>query len=197
MPSRPTILFVPGLRDHVTDHWQTLLRERIPHSRCVPRRKGDKLSCAGWVADLDQALSHMAGPVVLCAHSAGVAMVVHWARKHSRPIHGALLVTPPDFDTPLPDGYPTRETLQDNGWLPMPLEPLPFPTVVAASVNDPLARFERVQAMAWAWGACRLVNIGAVGHLNPASGYGDWPQGMTLLEELLRNGPRPGEGRLG
>jgi predicted alpha/beta hydrolase family esterase len=182
----PTVLFVPGLRGHVPGHWQTLLQEEIPGSRCVPRRSDDKLSCAAWISDLDQAIAQIEGPVVLCAHSGGVAMVVHWARKHSRPIHGALLVTPPDFETPLPEGYPTRETLRDNGWLPMPLDPLPFPTIVAASVNDPLARFERVQAMAWAWGAQRLVNIGPAGHLNPASGYGVWPQGMALLDELMK-----------
>jgi len=180
----PTVLFVPGLRDHVPEHWQTLLQEQIPGSRCVPRRTEEKLSCASWVRDLDHAIAAIAGPVVLCAHSGGVAMVVHWARQHSRPIHGALLATPPDFETPLPEGYPTRETLQANGWLPMPLAKLPFPTIVAASDNDPLARFDRVQAMAWAWGARRLVNIGPVGHLNPASGYGVWPQGMALLDEL-------------
>ncbi|MFF4684996.1 alpha/beta hydrolase [Streptomyces sp. NPDC001307] len=31
------------------------------------------------------------------------------------------------------------------------------------------------------WGS-RLVELGAVGHLNPASGYGEWP----LAEELIR-----------
>ena len=33
----PTILIVPGLRDHVPEHWQTLLEQRLPNARSVPR----------------------------------------------------------------------------------------------------------------------------------------------------------------
>ncbi len=180
---RPTVLFVPGLRDHVPDHWQTLLEARIPNAACVPRRATDKLSCTAWVEDLDRSIAAIPGPVVLCAHSGGVPIVVHWARGHRRPIHGALLATPPDFEEPLPAGYPTHEALRANGWMPVPREPLPFPSIVAASTNDPLARLARVEAMASAWGS-RLVNVGAVGHLNPASGHGEWPRGLALLGEL-------------
>ncbi len=180
----PTVLFVPGLRDHVANHWQTLLQARLPGSRCVPRRQEDKLSCAAWVEDLDRAVASIGGPVLIVAHSGGVMMVAHWARHHRRPVHGALLAAPPDFDSPLPAGYPTPETLRESGWMPTPLEPLPFPSIVAASTNDPLARLERVEAMAAAWGS-RLVNVGAVGHLNPASGYGEWPRAEALIRELL------------
>jgi predicted alpha/beta hydrolase family esterase len=38
--------------------------------------------------------------------------------------------------------------------------------------------------MAGDWGA-NLVELGAVGHLNPASGYGEWPRGETLIKRLL------------
>ena len=79
---------------------------------------------------------------MLVAHSAGVMIVVHWAQQHRRPIQGALLATPPDFESPLPAGYPTQETLRENGWLPTPRTRLPFPSIVAASTNDPLGRFD-------------------------------------------------------
>jgi uncharacterized protein len=29
------------------------------------------------------------------------------------------------------------------------------------------------------------VNVGAVGHLNPAAGFGEWPQAEALIRELL------------
>jgi uncharacterized protein len=183
IPASPTILFVPGLRDHVPEHWQTLLEARLPRAACVPRRQADKLSCAAWVEDLDRAIAAIAGPVVLVAHSGGVMMVAHWAGRHRRPIKGALLAVPPDFDSPLPAGYPSQEALRENGWLPTPIAPLPFPSIVAASTNDPLGRYERVEALAKAWGS-RLVNIGAVGHLNPASGYGEWARAEALVHEL-------------
>ena len=180
----PTVLIVPGLRDDVPEHWQTLLEAKLPKAACVPRMERDKLSCAAWVAELDRSLARIEGPVILVAHSGGVMMVVHWAQKHERPIHGALLAAPPDFETPLPEGYPTQEVLRQNGWLPTPRSPLPFPSIVAASTNDPLGRYDRVAELATAWGS-RIVNVGAVGHLNPASGFGEWPRAEALIRELL------------
>ena len=32
----PTVLVVPGLREHVAGHWQTLLALRLPRVRSVP-----------------------------------------------------------------------------------------------------------------------------------------------------------------
>ena len=84
----------------------------------------------------------------------------------------------------MPAGYPTRDVLEANGWLPSPRKPLPFPSILGASRNDPLAEFDRAAAMAADWGS-RLVDLGEVGHLNPAAGYGEWPQAETLIRELL------------
>ncbi len=183
-PSQPcTVLIVPGLRDHVPEHWQTLLEARLPNAVCVPRMKYDKLACGAWVAELDRALARIEGPLILVAHSAGVMITAHWARAHRRPIRGALLAAPPDFESPLPEGYPRMDVLQQNGWLPTPRDRLPFPSIVAASTNDPLGSFDRAAALAEAWGS-RLVNIGPVGHLNPASGFGEWPQAVSLIQDL-------------
>lgn len=180
----PTILIVPGLRDHVAGHWQTLLEQALPNAASVPPLEHDGLSCAARVAALDAALAKIDGPVILVAHSAGVMITVHWARQHDRSIRGALLATPADLETPLPAGYPTHDALAMNGWHPIPRERLPFPSIVAASRNDPLAQFERVEGMAHDWGS-RLVDLGEVGHLNPAAGFGEWPMATTLIRELL------------
>ena len=72
-------------------------------------------------------------------------------------------------------GLPDHRALRAGGWLPVPRERLPFPSIVAASRNDPLARFDRVAGLARDWGS-RLVDLGQVGHLNPASGFGEWPR---------------------
>ena len=188
----PTILIVPGLRDHVPAHWQTLLEQKLGNAKSVPRMEPsqDKLSCAGWVAELDKSLAAISGPVILVAHSAGVMIVVQWAQHHRRPIAGALLAAPPDFESPLPDGYPTQKVLRDSGWLPTPRTALPFPTIVAASTNDPRGRYERIEALAQAWGS-KVVNLGDVGHLNPASGYGEWPRAEEFIRELSRTSTSP------
>jgi predicted alpha/beta hydrolase family esterase len=41
----------------------------------------------------------------------------------------------------------------------------------------------RAQQFAAAWGS-RLVNIGNAGHINTASGFGDWPAGLELLHQF-------------
>jgi uncharacterized protein len=184
-PIAPTVVIVPGLRDHVESHWQTILASQLPRSVTVPRMEIDKLSCSAWVAMLERTLHAIDGPVVLVAHSGGVMIAVHWARQHRRSIKGALLAAPPDFDSPLPAGYPTMEVLQANGWLPTPRDRLPFPSIVAASTNDPLGHVKRVADLAAAWGS-RLVDVGAVGHLNPAAGYGEWPRAHEFIRELSR-----------
>jgi predicted alpha/beta hydrolase family esterase len=126
---------------------------------------------------------------VLVAHSAGCLMVAHWAQRHRRPIQGALLATPADIERPLPAGYPTPEELEAGGWLPLPRTPLPFPTLLAASANDPLAAFDRTAQLARDWGS-ELVPLGEVGHLNPASGFGPWRHARVLLGEIGAPPPR-------
>ena len=183
LQTKATVLIVPGLRDHVSDHWQTLLEARLAKVQTVPPLTEDKLNCQARVDAIQQALERIEGPVILVAHSAGVLMTVHWAASHRRPVKGALLVTPPDLDASWPAHYPSPQALSDGGWSPLPRTRLPFPSLVAMSRNDPLASPDAVRAMAIDWGS-ELIDIGEVGHLNPASGFGPWPQAEELLLRL-------------
>lgn len=183
-PDDVTFVLVPGLRDHVEEHWQTYLQKELPRAVTVPPLERDKLSRAARVNALVETLEGVQGDVVLVAHSAGSITTVHWAMQSTRPVRGALLATPSNLAEQLPQGYPSLEDLQANGWNPIPRSPLPFPTIVAASRNDPLARFEWAEKMAADWGA-RLADLGEVGHLNPASGFGRWSGVHALLQELV------------
>ena len=178
-----TVLFVPGLRDHVADHWQTLLAAEIPGSIIVEPLTEDRLSRDARVKALDAALNRINGDVVIAAHSAGALMVANWALAPTRRILGALLATPADVEKPLPAGYPAYDDLAANGWVPIPRKLLPFRAIVVASRNDPLGQFEKIAGLAKAWGA-ELHDAGDVGHLNPAAGYGRWDGALPLLERL-------------
>lgn len=177
-----TVLIVPGLRDHVAQHWQTLLAAEWPAAQTVPPMGRDDLDCARRVEAIELAVSAIQGRVILVAHSGGCVMVAHWAQStgHASRIQGALMATPPDFEMPMPEGYPTIEALRMGGWLPVPRRPLPFKSLVALSENDPLGDLNAVQKLAHDWQA-ETVNLGRVGHLNPASGFGPWPQAKDLL----------------
>ncbi|KQW38622.1 alpha/beta hydrolase [Rhizobacter sp. Root404] len=188
-----TVLIVPGLRDAVAQHWQTLLEAQLRAANrpvaAVPPLGREDLDCASRVAAIERSAQAIDGPIVIVAHSGGCVTVAHWAALTRRRVRAALLAVPPDFDRPLPDGYPTVEALRAGGWLPVPRAPLPFTSVVAASRNDPLADHSRVVALANDWGS-RVFDLGDVGHLNPASGFGEWPLAIPLIHELSRD-PAP------
>ncbi|WP_307821932.1 alpha/beta hydrolase [Streptomyces coffeae] len=83
--------------------------------------------------------------------------VVHWSpRRTSR--RRSRRAAPPR-------GYSAR-----TAGPPSPA-PLPFPSIVASSSNDPLGTVERVVELSRN-GCGRLVEPGPVGHLNPGSGHG-------------------------
>lgn len=180
---QPTVIIVPGLRGPVAEHWQTHLAATLPKVSVVPELGRDHFDLDERVAALDQAVTGAEGPVVIVAHSAGVITTVHWAARHRRPVQGALLATPPDLVSPLGAEYPTLGELESRGWLPIPLDPLPFPSTLAFSLDDALGEPGRVIDLALAWHS-DLHHLGAVGHLNPASGYGEWPEALTLLERF-------------
>lgn len=182
----PIPLIVPGLRDHAPQHWQTLLARTLPNARSLTPLGRDNLALAPRIAELEATIAGLSDPVLLVAHSGGCVLVAHWARQTAQAhrVAAALLATPPTFDRPLPPGYPRLEDLDAAGWLPVPRMRLPFPSLVAASRDDPLGEFDAVGGLAQAWGS-QIEDLGAVGHLNPASGFGPWPGAEALMKRLV------------
>ena len=94
-------------RDHMPEHWQTLLAEQLQAQgravQIVPQIDHDKALRSARVANLERVVSGIEGPVVLVAHSMGCCITVHWAQQTTREIQGALLAAPADLDTPLPE----------------------------------------------------------------------------------------------
>lgn len=169
-------LILPGLYDSGPEHWQSYWERSEASARRVRHRDWETPDRREWVATLDAAIAAVEGEVVLVAHSTACALVAFWAAEHRRPIRGALLVGPSDTEAP---SYPTGPT----GWQPMPLGRLPFPSIVVASSDDEYVSLDRAEQFARAWGS-RFVNAGALGHINSASGLGDWPVGRALLGSL-------------
>jgi predicted alpha/beta hydrolase family esterase len=91
-------------------------------------------------------------------------------------VAGALLVAVPDPHGP---AFPAAA----RGFAPLPELGLPFPSLIVASDDDPYACITHAERYAAAWGS-RLHRIGKRGHINAASGLGDWPAGWQLLESL-------------
>jgi predicted alpha/beta hydrolase family esterase len=174
------VLILPGLYDSGPDHWQSYWERSLPDVARVNQRDWDTPDREEWVATLESAVAAHGSDIVLVGHSTGCALIAFWAASTSRTVRGALIVGPSDTEAA---SYPKGPT----GWTPMPMARLPFPSIVVASTDDEYVTIERAQRFADAWGSA-LVNIGAAGHINSASGLGEWAVGRELLAVLV-DGP--------
>ncbi|MCX4745466.1 alpha/beta hydrolase [Kitasatospora sp. NBC_01287] len=187
----PTVLVLPGYQNSGPEHWQSHWERGDPRLVRVEQADWDRPLLTDWAAALDRAVREQSaersrehsrersGPVVLAAHSLGCVTVAHWAARAGAAaralVRGALLVAPADIDT--------VEIEELVNFRPIPLLPLPFPSTVVASSDDPYCTLDRARLLARGWGS-RLVEAGPRGHLNAASGLGDWPEGRALLADL-------------
>ncbi len=170
-------LIVPGIGNSGPQHWQTLWEHRHPHWRRVPQRDWEHPVCDEWVHALDAAIVETPSPPVLIAHSIGVLVVVHWASRCTARVLAALLVAVPD---PQGSNFPAAA----QGFHPVPMAPLSFPTLIVASGNDSFGSVAHARHCAVAWGS-EFVDIGSAGHINADSGHGEWTEGVAFLQSLI------------
>ena len=171
------ILIVPGLGGSGPQHWQTLWEQQHPEFIRVEQRDWETPTCSDWIATLDKAVMQQEPEqVILVAHSLACMAVAFWAKEHKRPIKAALLVAPADTEAAdFPEGT--------TGFTPIPMEPLPFKSLVVTSTNDPYVTEARARQLAQAWGS-DFVSIGEAGHINTDAGFGEWQEGLELLKRL-------------
>lgn len=175
--SSTDILIVPGLNGSPAGHWQQFWLEDRPETTLVGQDDWSHPELGAWKARLEQHLARAEGAWIV-AHSMGCLLTAQMADSPLRHrIRGALLVAPCDLKT-AENQHP--DVIRFGA---MPCQRLPFPTLMIGSQNDPYMSVDVLQRTAACWGS-RLVNLGAVGHINPQSGFGRWPQGYKLLAHL-------------
>ena len=137
---RPVVLTIPGLGNSGSEHWQTHWERERNDCHRVDLGDWEKPHRNTWVNKLNLAIIRADRPVVLVAHSLGCLTVAWWARYEqpgpAGPVIGALLVAPPEVDF-----FPIDERLAK--FAPTPEEPLPFPSILVASRNDPYMEADR------------------------------------------------------
>jgi uncharacterized protein len=171
-------LIVPGVTNSSPQHWQSLWEQRFPEKfRRIEQAEWDRPVCDDWTATIEREVqSESPERVVLVAHSLGCTAVAQWSRRFGTRVKGALLVAPSDCEAASYD-------FDTQGFAPVPLEKLPFPSVVVASSNDAYVSLERAAQFADAWGS-ELIDVGAKGHLNAGAGFGEWPEGLEFLRRF-------------
>lgn len=185
----PTILTVPGFNNSGPAHWQTLWEQSRSDTRRAELGMWATPHRNVWVTKLDQAIRDAHGPVILAAHSLGAIAVAWWAalagQPQGYPVAGALLVAPADVDN-------SASPSDLSGFAPTPDAPLPFPSILVASTDDPWITIDRARSLAVAWGS-HFVDAGPQGHLNAVSarslGRRPGAAGPTDRRRQRRTGP--------
>jgi predicted alpha/beta hydrolase family esterase len=176
--SEADIIIVPGLGNSEAEHWQSRWEAKLSNASRIIHPDFGKPLRALWVNAIVEAVDNATRPVVLVAHSIGVSAIAHAAPLLGSAVAGAFLVAMSDWNRP--------EVLPGlaHDFAPLPREPLPFPSIMVASRNDPYCDFEVAGDYANCWGSL-LVDARGNGHINVESGHGPWPEGTMIFAKFM------------
>jgi predicted alpha/beta hydrolase family esterase len=129
---------IPGLHNSDDYHWQTLLEQSAPNDfKRIIQENWDEPDCNTWINKIEEELKDLNySELILIGHSIGCVAIVKWFERFGHIIKGALLVAPSDSES---KGYPKYI----SGFVPIPQEELPFPTIVVASNKDHVTEIKR------------------------------------------------------
>jgi predicted alpha/beta hydrolase family esterase len=169
-------VIVPGIDGSGQDHWQSLWQDEWGSSATrIGPSSWTEPDLTDWCHALDQATEgYRAAGVVLVAHSLGCVAADYWLSRAQPGVRGAFLVAPPDVAGP---NFPAAAA---PSFTTIEAAPLTVPGLVVSSDDDPYCTPQVARRLAAAWGAGH-VSVGAVGHINTASGVGTWEPGRALL----------------
>ena len=166
-------LLVPGLDASPAPHWQHWWAATDPKALMVDLPDAGRPDPTRWETELaGQVLIHQ--DCVLVGHSLGAVLITRLLTKWPNlRIRAALLVAPAE---------PSRSSRIAH-FAPILERPLQVPTTLVASRTDPWMPYDRSSQLARVWGS-NLIDLGLAGHINVASGFGPWPFGKTLRDDL-------------
>lgn len=176
--SEAEILIVPGYTNSGPDHWQSRWEQKLSTARRVEQSEWSKPVREDWIARLVDEVDKAEKPVVLVGHSLGSTISVLAAPRIADKVKAGFFVAPPDTANPAI----RPKHLMTFG--PYPRDPLPFPSLVIASRNDPFCDFAVAEDLAAAWGSLFL-DAGESGHFNAESGHGPWPEGTMTFAQFI------------
>jgi uncharacterized protein len=177
------ILVIPGYEGAGPVHWQSRMVGKLSTARIVDQPDWLHSSQSIALAQIVKAVDEATRPIVFVAHSLGNILVAQavpdlMAKGLIDRVRGAYFVAAPVARAVAELGK------VDPAFGNIPRDPLPFPSVLVASSNDPFASLEDSADLALAWGS-KLIEAGEQGHINTASGHGPWPEGMMSFAGFL------------
>ena len=185
-------VIVPGVGGSEATHWQSWLQQQLVSSSRVQQKHWDRPVLNEWVAQFVKTVAAVKAPVQIIAHSFGCLTAVAALAEHpelNAKVKNLLLVAPANparFDE---SGF-ARHSVGNYQQYFHQLK-LAVPTTLLVSENDPWLSYVDALQLAQAW-QLTPINLGQVGHVNVAAGFGPFPEILNyLLPENNRQPVKP------
>jgi predicted alpha/beta hydrolase family esterase len=181
-------LMVPGIDGSDDFHWQSIWeRRRRPRASRITPASWSRPDLKDWTSAIDDAVRQTDDDVVIVAHSLGCLAAINWLNQRPNAIRGAFLVAPPDTAGPR---FPAQAAAMFVSVRP---QPLPVPGLIVSSDDDPYCSAAATALLAHDM-EIPHISVGHGGHLNSASGLGEWHTGRSLLVAFAAGAARPSGG---
>ena len=182
-------VIVPGVGGSEHDHWQSWLQRQLKSCSRVQQQDWNKPVLHEWIEQFVKTVQAIQEPIQIVAHSFGCLTTVAALAQHpelNQNIKNLVLVAPAN-PARFGDAGFARESQNDYQQYFHQLK-LQVPTQMIISENDPWLNFQDALQLAKAW-KIKPKNLGQVGHINVASGFGPFPEIYDFLisENVLKN----------
>ena len=175
-------LIVPGVGGSDQQHWQSWLQDQLPNSSRV-QQNWDRPVLQEWVQQWVSHVNAIEAPIQVIAHSFGcltsLAALVQYPDLQDK-ITNLILVAPANPNRFGENGF--SEAGQDSYFEYFQQLQLGVSSLMLISENDSWLSIEDAVHFAEIW-QFPYVNLGQVGHINVASGFGAFPQILPFIEQ--------------
>ena len=174
-------IIVPGIGGSEAQHWQSWLQQQLVSSSRVQQKNWQHPVLNEWVAQFVKTVAAVKAPVQIVAHSFGCLTTVAALAEHpelNAKVKNLLLVAPANPARFGESGF-ARHSVGNYQQYFHQLK-LAVPTTLLISENDPWLSYVDALQLAQAW-QLTPINLGQVGHVNVASGFGPFPDIFNYL----------------
>ncbi|CAF2050950.1 unnamed protein product [Rotaria magnacalcarata] len=174
-------VIVPGVGGSEDSHWQTWLQQQLKPSSRVQQQHWQRPVLNDWVEAWATHVAHVAGSVQVIAHSFGCLTSVAALHKYPQlqsKVKNLVLVAPANPARFGENGF-ARESFTDYEQYFKSLR-FTVPSHLLLSENDPWFALNDALDLAQHWQIQPIV-LGAVGHINVASGFNTFPAIVPYL----------------
>ena len=182
-------VIVPGVGGSEHTHWQSWLQRQLMSCSRVQQKDWNNPVLETWISEFVNTVAPIQGKIQIVAHSFGCLTTVAALAQHpelNQKIKNLILVAPANPARFGEAGF-ARDSQQDYQGYFHQLK-IAVPTTLLMSENDPWLNFEDAQCLAKA-SKLNPINLGQVGHINVASGFGPFPEIYDYLisENVLQH----------